>query len=83
MKSKSEVLQAVNRFSKEIGPPDAIISDAAGEQTSKSLSKYCSDISTTLRYLEEGNPWANKAEILIGLIKEAVRKDTKESDCPP
>ena len=32
--------------------------------------------------LEEGTPWANRAELYIGLIKEAVRKDLKESDCP-
>jgi hypothetical protein len=32
--------------------------------------------------LEEGTPWANKAELYIGLIKEAVRKDMKESNCP-
>jgi hypothetical protein len=29
MKSKSEVLQAVKEFAKEIGAPDAIICDAA------------------------------------------------------
>ena len=34
---------------------------------------------TTLRVLEEGTPWANKAELYIGLIKEAVRKDMKEA----
>ena len=32
--------------------------------------------------LEEGTPWANKAELYIGIIKEAVRKDMKESNCP-
>jgi hypothetical protein len=32
--------------------------------------------------LEEGTPWANKVELYIGLIKEAVRKDMKEPDCP-
>ena len=37
---------------------------------------------TTLRVLEEGTPWANKAELYIGLMKEAVRKDMKESNCP-
>jgi hypothetical protein len=82
MKSKSEVLHAVKQFAKEIGAPDAIISDAAGEQSSQKLRKFCSEIGTTLRYLEEGTPWANKAELYIGLIKEAVRKDMKESNCP-
>ena len=82
MKSKSEVLQAVKQYAKEIGAPDAIISDAAGEQSSQNLRKCCSEIGTTLRYLEEGTPWSNKAELYIGLIKEAVRKDMKDSDCP-
>eukprot|EP00957_Ditylum_brightwellii_P125040 9531254-Ditylum_brightwellii.AAC.1 len=35
-----------------------------------------------LRVLEEGTPWANKAEFYIGLTKEAVQKDMKESGCP-
>jgi hypothetical protein len=35
-----------------------------------------------MRVLEEGTPWSNKAELYIGLIKEAVRKDMKDSDCP-
>ena len=82
MKSKAEVLQAVKQFAKEIGAPDAIICDMAGEQTSKDLRKFCTEIGTTLRFLEEGTPWANKAELYIGLIKEAVRKDMKDSNCP-
>ena len=80
--SKSEVLQAVKQFAKEIGAPDAIICDAAAEQKSKPLRKFLGEIGTTLRVLEEGTPWANKAELYIGLIKEAVRKDMKDSDCP-
>ena len=69
MEIKSKFLQAVNLFSKEIGSPDTIIPDAAGEQTSKALRRYCSDIGTTLRYLEEGNPRENKDKIFIGLFK--------------
>ena len=72
----------VKQFSREIGSPDAIILDAASEKTSKALRKYCSDIGTTLRYLEEGTSWANKAELFIGLIKDTVRKYMKESDWP-
>ena len=37
MKSKSEVLQAVKQFAKETGAPEAIILDAAGEQSSQKL----------------------------------------------
>ena len=69
MKHKLEVIQAVKQFSKEIRAPDAIILDAAGEQTSKALRNCCSDIGTALQYLEEGTSWENKAKLFIGLIK--------------
>jgi hypothetical protein len=82
MGSKSEVLNAVKQFAKEIGAPDAIICNMAGEQTSLPLKKFCNEIGTTLRVLEEGTLWANKAELYIGLIKEAFRKDMKSSNCP-
>lgn len=82
MSSKSEVLQAVKQFAKEVGAPDAIICDAAPEQKSADLRKFLGDIGSTLRVLEEGTPWANKAELYIGLLKEAVRKDMKSSNCP-
>ena len=82
MRSKGDVILAVKQFAKAIGAPDALICDAAGEQTSKDLRKFCSNIGTTLRVLEEGTPWANKAELYIGIIKAAVKKDMKESNCP-
>jgi hypothetical protein len=82
MKSKSEVLQALKQFAKEVGASEAIICDAAREQTSQELRRFCNDIGSTLRILEEGTPWANKAELYIGLIKEATRKDMKELNCP-
>ena len=46
------------------------------------LQRFCQEIGTTLHVLEEGTLWANKAKLHIGLIKEAVRKDMKDSDCP-
>ena len=82
MRSKSEVLLAVKQFAKEIGAPDAIISDAAREQKSLELRKFCREIGTSLRVLEEGTPWANKAELYVGIIKEATRKDMKASGSP-
>eukprot|EP00957_Ditylum_brightwellii_P111953 8537827-Ditylum_brightwellii.AAC.1 len=45
------------------------------------MKAFCAKIGTTLRVLEEGTPCANKVELYIGLIKEAVQKDMKESDC--
>ena len=82
MKRKGEVLQAMKQFAKEIGAPDAFVADMSGEQHSKEVKAFCHDIGTTLRALEEGTPWANKAELYIGLLKEAVRKDMRESDSP-
>lgn len=49
---------------------------------SRHLRRFLTSIGTTLRILEEGTPWANKAELYIGLIKEAVRKNMKASNCP-
>ena len=82
MKSKSEVPQALKQFAKEIGAPDAIICDAAREQTSKEVRQFCHKIGTSLRVLEEGTPWANRAELYIGLMKAAIRNDMKASNCP-
>jgi hypothetical protein len=40
LKSKSNVLDAVNQFAKEIGAPDALIFDKSGEQTSQLIRKF-------------------------------------------
>ena len=61
MKTKKEVPQAVKQFAKEISAPDAIICDAAREKTSGYPREFCHKIGTTLRLLEEGTPWDNKA----------------------
>jgi hypothetical protein len=53
MRRKSDVLQAVKQFAKEIGAPDAIISDSAREQKSLAVRKLCLDMGTELRVLEE------------------------------
>ena len=82
MRRKSDVLQAVKQFAKEVGAPDAFVADMSGEQMSFDMKKFCNDIGTSLRALEEGTPWANKAELYIGLLKEAVRKDMREEDSP-
>ena len=82
MKKKSEVLLAIKQFAKEIGAPASFVADMSGEQMSSEVKKICNDIGTTLRALEEGTPWSNKAELYIGLIKEAVRKDMCELNSP-
>ena len=71
MQRKLEVLQAIKQFAKEIGAPTSIIPDMSSEQMSQDVRKFCNDIGTSLRAVEEGTPWSNKAELYIGLLKEA------------
>ena len=66
MRRKSEVLQAIKQFAKEIGVPTSIIADMSGEQVSHDIQKFCNNIGTTLQALEEGTPWSNKAELYMG-----------------
>ena len=82
MRRKGDVPLAMKEFAKEIGAPDAFVADMSGEQMSKEVKQFCNDIGSTLRALEEGTPWANKAELYIGLLKESVGKDMRESDSP-
>ena len=82
MQRKGEVLQALKQFSKEIGAPDAFVADMSSEQMSKDVKVFCYDIRTMLRALEEGTPWANKAELYVGLLKESARKDMREANSP-
>ena len=69
MKRKSEVLLAIKQFAKEVGAPDSFVADMSGQQMSSEVKKFCNGIGTTLRTLEEGTPWSNKAELYTGLIK--------------
>ena len=82
MKRKPDVLLAIKQFAKEVGAPNSFVADMSGEQMSSEVKKFCNDIGTTLRALEKGTPWSNKAELYIGLIKEAVRKDMCKSSSP-
>jgi hypothetical protein len=61
MTSKSDVLKAVKQFTKEIGAPEAIIADPAGEQTLHALRQFFQEIGTTLCALDEGTQWVNQA----------------------
>jgi hypothetical protein len=82
MAKEADILKAVKQFAKEVGAPEALICDTARAQLSKDIQKFCNAIGTTLQALEENTLWANKAELYIGLIKEAARKDMKTSNSP-
>ena len=82
MKAKTEIVNAVKAFAKQIGVPTALILDPEGTQTSKELAKVTKDMCCPLKFLERATQWGNLAELYIGLLKEAVRKDMKDSDSP-
>ena len=63
--------------------PSVFIGDQSGQQTSNVVRQYVRSVgSRSLRQLEEGTPWANRTELIIGHLKAAVRKDLVESNCP-
>ena len=82
MKSKGEFPSALKSFAKEIGVPTTLILDPYREQTSRKVRKFCNNIGITLRILEEHTQWANLDGLYIGITKESVRKNMRESDSP-
>ena len=82
MKSESEVSKALKIFAKTVGAPEAIICDSAKAQKSNEVRQFLTSIGTSLRLLETGTPWSNRAELYVGLMKSATCKDMKEAGCP-
>ena len=46
------------------------------------VKRFAHQVGITLKVLERNTPWANRAELYIGLLKEAVRKDLRATDAP-
>ena len=82
MKSKSEIPLAVKAFAKEIGVPISLILDPDGTQKLHKLDNVTREMGCKLKFLMRRTQWANLAEKYIGLLKEAVRKDMKDTDSP-
>ena len=82
MKSKGEFKDALKLFCKEVGVPLSLVCDPSGEQTSHDVKQFCHKVGMTLRILEESTQWANRAELYIGMFKEAIVKDMRSSDSP-
>lgn len=82
MTSQAEFNEALHCFCKEIGVPATLVMDGHMAQKNKATKKFCNQVGTSLRILEENTPWANRAELYIGLLKEAVRRDLRVSNAP-
>ena len=82
MKTKSDFLDSLHLFCKEVGVPVSLVVDPSGEQTSRLVRRFCNQVGTTLRILEESTQWANRAELYIGLLKKAVCRDMRKLNRP-
>jgi hypothetical protein len=82
MKTPSQFEEALHLFCKEIGVPVNLVADPHPSQTKGTVRRFCDQVGTTLRLLEKSTQWANRAELYIGLLKEAVRKDMRASNAP-
>ena len=51
-------------------------------QKKPSVKRFCYQVGTMLKILVRAIPWSNRAELHVGLLKEAVRKDMRESNSP-
>ncbi len=82
MKKQQEVHLAVKQFVKEVGAPEVLVCDPHPAQIKQEVRKFCTQIGTTLKVLEAKTQWANHAELFIGYMKEATRKDMHSSGSP-
>ena len=82
MKSVKDIPAAMKMFAKEVGAPNCFVCDPHKNQKSKEVREFCHRIGTTLRVLEERTKHANRAELYIGLLKESIRKDMRETNSP-
>ena len=59
-----------------------LLVDLSGEQRNKEAHKFCNQVGTTLRMLNESSQWENLAELYIGLFTESVRKGLHRTNSP-
>lgn len=76
----AEFLIALKAFCKEVGVPHLLVCDRHCSQTAAEVRKYLYEVGTTLR--ERTTQWANLAERFIGLLKNGIRNDIRESNSP-
>ena len=82
MQQESEYPLALKLFAKEVGAPDVLVCDCSKTQNQRQVKLLCTQMGTTLKTLEAESQWANRAELTIGILKEAVRKDLRETGSP-
>ncbi len=82
MKRQTDYFLNLKQFAKDVGAPDVLVCELHPAQTKREAQNFCTQISTTLKVLEAETQWANRAELYIGLMKEATQKDMRSSGSP-
>ena len=82
MRDTKSYLNSLKIFAKEVGAPRTLVCDAHPTQTKREVRDFLAQIGTTLRVLEANTQWANRAELYVGLLKEAIRKDMRDTNSP-
>ena len=82
MRSQEQFPTDLRWFCKQVGVLDILVVYGHRAQTSNEVKQFCDQVGTTLKILETGTPWANRAELYIGLLKENFRKDLQASNAP-
>jgi hypothetical protein len=82
MQQESEYPLALKQFAKEVGAPDVLVCDGSKTQNQREVKLLSTQMGTMLKKLEAETQWANRAELAVGILKEAVRKDLRESGSP-
>lgn len=82
MRKESHYHDALKQFSKKVGAPEILVCDGAKTQKKREVKDYLNQIGTRLKVLELRTQWANRAELWIGILKEAVRRDLRMSHSP-
>jgi hypothetical protein len=82
MKKQQEIHLAAKQFAKEVGAPEVLVCDPHLAQIKQEVREFCTQIGTTLKVLEAETQWANRAELYIGFMKEATRKNMHFSRSP-
>ena len=82
MKKEAEYPLALKEFAKEVGAPNVLVCDGSKAQNQRDVKVFCTQIGTTLKTLEAETQFANRSEMAIGYLKEATRKDLRETGSP-
>jgi hypothetical protein len=82
MQNQRDYLLALWQFAKDMGVPEVFVCNPHPTQTQCKVKEFCTQIGTTLRVLEAQTQWANRTELYVGLMKEAMQKDMQATGSP-